>query len=62
MNRRQDERLIIVETVIHRVYCLNRRELLQPLLPSLEERFRVRAFDRIDRGVQAPKFIYGGKP
>ncbi|MCC5609675.1 hypothetical protein LC612_23580 [Nostoc sp. CHAB 5834] len=27
INRRQDERLIIVETAIHRVYCLNRHRV-----------------------------------
>jgi hypothetical protein len=31
-NRRQDERLIIVETAIHRVSCLNRTALVDPML------------------------------
>ncbi|MGF1933834.1 MAG: hypothetical protein RM347_005465 [Nostoc sp. ChiQUE02] len=34
INRRQDERLIIVETAIHRVPCLNRTVLALFLTPS----------------------------
>ncbi|MEH1924747.1 hypothetical protein [Nostoc sp.] len=35
INRRQDERLIIVKTATHRVSCLNRTVLLHPPLPNL---------------------------
>jgi hypothetical protein len=38
MNRRQDEGLIIVETAIHRVCCLNEPRRVSQIRTQIEER------------------------